>query len=92
MNGTNSPGFEGELRVVELEKTKVQMMTPAPKTKAVARDLDTPKLNALSARLNLRVEDDFCAKKLRGEPCRLTERQCGVGCLGGCLTNLCICL
>lgn len=36
VKAVNIPGFAGELRNEELEKTKAQVMTPAPTTKVVA--------------------------------------------------------
>lgn len=78
LKGANIPGFAGELRNEELEKTKVQIMAPAPTTKAVAASvLSRSKFCAISACLNFGLEDElihFCAEKLGGKPCLLTER------------------
>lgn len=65
VKGANIPGFAGELRNEELEKRKVQIMAPAPTTRAVAASvLSRTKFFAISACLNFGLEDEliqFCA-------------------------------
>lgn len=78
VKAVNIPGLAGELRNEELEKTKAQIMAPAPTTKPVAASVRSrSKFCAISACLNFGLEEElihFCAYELGGKSGLLKER------------------